>query len=346
MKASEMVSVIIVNWNGRNLLSECLDGLRQQEYQQFHTIVVDNGSIDGSVDFVSYNYPEVEIIALAENAGFAAGNNIAIERAKTKYIALLNNDAVPHPLWLHHLVGALESHPEAGLAASKMVFHHNPEIIDRAGDAYTRAGTGLLRGRGVQASCYNRKEWIFGACAGAALYRSIMLEDIGFFDEDFFLVYEDVDLSFRAQLKGYKCIFVPEAVAYHRASSSIVYDSPVSVYYSHRNLEWVYAKNMPARIILKTIFPHVAYDIAAFFYFAANGRLKEFMRAKWDALSGMNRALDKRRRIQDNRKVDDAYVWKLLERERFFPRLTRRLRMNSPSSREIRLSRQQPIANK
>ncbi|MBW2172651.1 MAG: hypothetical protein JRF69_11880 [Deltaproteobacteria bacterium] len=100
----------------------------------------------------------------------------------------------------------------------------------------------------------------------------------------------------------------------HKASSSIVYDSPISVYYSHRNLEWVYAKNM------------------AFFYFAANGRLKEFARAKRDALRGMKRALDKRHRIQDNSKVDDTYVWGLLERERFVPRLTRRLRMNSPSN--------------
>ncbi len=327
-----MVSVIIVNWNGKKLLAECLDGLREQEYKQFRTILVDNGSVDGSVDFVSHNYPEVEVIGLAENSGFATGNNIAIKRAKTKYIALLNNDAVPHPLWLNHLVEALESLPEAGLAASKMVFYNNPEIIDRAGDAYTRAGTGLLRGRGIQAGCYNSKEWIFGACAGAALYRSTMLEDIGLFDEDFFLVYEDVDLSFRAQLKGYKCIFVPGAVAYHKASSSIVYDSPVSVYYSHRNLEWVYVKNMPTRLILKTICPHVVYDIAAFFYFAANGRLKEFARAKRDALRGMKRALDKRHRIQDNSEVDDTYVWSLLEKERFVPRLTRRLRMNLPST--------------
>ncbi|MBW1859357.1 MAG: glycosyltransferase family 2 protein, partial [Deltaproteobacteria bacterium] len=269
-----MVSVIIVNWNGRNLLSDCLDGLRGQAYRKFTTILVDNGSVDGSVDFVSQNYPEVEVIGLAENSGFATGNNIAIKRAKTK--------------------------SEAGLAASKMVFYDNPEIIDRAGDAYTRAGTGLLRGRGIAASSYNKQGWIFGACAGAALYRSTMLEDIGLFDEDFFLVYEDVDLSFRAQLKGYKCIFVPEAVAYHKASSSIVYDSPVSVYYSHRNLEWVYVKNMPAKLILKTICPHIVYDIAAFFYFAANGRLKEFARAKRDALRGMKRALDKRHRIQDN----------------------------------------------
>ena len=125
MKSSEMVSVIIVNWNGKHLLSECLDGLREQAFRKFSTILVDNGSTDGSVDFVSHHYPEVEVIGLVENSGFATGNNIAIKRAKTKYIALLNNDAVPHPLWLHQLVEALQSHPQAGLAASKMVFYDN-----------------------------------------------------------------------------------------------------------------------------------------------------------------------------------------------------------------------------
>jgi GT2 family glycosyltransferase len=333
MKPSEMVSVIIVNWNGRNLLSDCLNGLRDQAFRQFKTILVDNGSTDGSVAFVSENYPEVKIIALEENSGFAAGNNIAINQAKTKYIALLNNDAVPHRLWLQHLVEALELYPEAGFAASKMLFYSNPEVIDRAGDAYTRAGTGLLRGRGTQARHYDSKEWIFGACAGAALYRLTMLEDIGLFDEDFFLVYEDVDLSFRAQLKGYKCIFVPEALAYHKASSSIVHDSPISVYYSHRNLEWVYVKNMPAGLILKTICPHVVYDIGAFFFFAANGRLREFARAKRDALGEMKGALAKRRRIQNNSKVDKLYIWGLFEKERFVQRLTRRLGKGSPNTR-------------
>jgi GT2 family glycosyltransferase len=168
-----------------------------------------------------------------------------------------------------------------------------------------------------------------------------MLRDIGLFDEDFFLVYEDVDLSFRAQLKGYKCLFVPEAVVFHKASSSmpeavvfhkasssIVYDSPISVYYSHRNLEWVYIKNMPSELILKTIWLHIIYDLAAFLFFAANGRAKEFIMAKRDALKGVKRMLKKRKQIQRNKKVDDNYIWGILERELFLPRLVRRLSRN------------------
>jgi len=319
------ISIIIVNWNGKKLLPECLDGLRCQAYQDFHTILVDNGSNDGSVDFVIRKYPEVKIVALSWNAGFSAANNTAFKSVKSKYVALLNNDAVAHPMWLKEMVNALESHKGAGFAASKMLFYDNPDVIDRTGDAYTRAGTGLLRGRGASAGQYNSQEWIFGACAGAALYKTTMLEDIGFFDEDFFLLYEDVDLNFRAQLAGYRCLYVPEAVVYHKTSSSIIYDSPVSVYYSHRNLEWVYIKNMPARLIPKTLFYHAIYDMLAFFYFVMRGRGKDFIQAKLDALKGLKKTLKKRRWIQDNKRVDDRYIWTLLSKESFSQRLTKRM---------------------
>lgn len=129
------ISIIIVNWNGKRLLSRCLDGLRQQTYRQFSVILVDNGSNDGSIDFVNRNYSEVKTIALPKNIGFAAANNIALKTIQAEYVALLNNDAIAHPQWLKRLVEALESYPEAGFAASKMLFYDNPDIVDRAGDA-------------------------------------------------------------------------------------------------------------------------------------------------------------------------------------------------------------------
>jgi len=318
------VSVVIVNWNGRELLSECLSALKKQSFQGFSTIVVDNGSQDGSLDLVERSFPDVECIALTRNFGFSKANNIALRGVDSEYVALLNNDAVPDKFWLETLLGSLEAYPGAGFAASKMLFYEKPENIDRVGDAYTIAGAGLLRGRGKPARCYETKEWIFGACAGAALYRTGMLEDIGLFDEDFFLLYEDVDLSFRAQLKDYKCLYVPQAIVYHKSSSSIVHDSPTSVYYGHRNLEWVYVKNMPSRLILRTIFPHIVYDICAFYYFAMTGNVSAFLKAKWDAVKGLKKAFQKRRQIQRERRVDEEYVWSLLEKETFLPRLTRR----------------------
>jgi len=324
----EAIPIIIVNWNGKKFLSECLEGLRRQTYQPLTITLVDNGSTDGSVDFVRRTYPEVRIICLDRNEGFSIANNIAIENVNSAYVALLNNDAVAHPNWLKSLLDALEANPQAGFAASRMLLYDDRNIIDRAGDAYTRAGTGLLRGRGMPADSYSEQEWIFGACAGAALYRTQMLRDIGLFDEDFFLLYEDVDLSFRAQLKGYKCLYVPEAIVYHKASSSIVHDSPISVYYSHRNLEWVYVKNMPSKLLLKTLWLHVIYDIGAFFFFTANGRGKEFVKAKYDALKGLKIALKKRRQIQEVKTVSDAYIFGLLEKESFFSRWTRRSQRN------------------
>lgn len=320
-----MVSVIIVNWNGKKFISECLDGLRRQTYKDHSIVLVDNASDDGSLELIHRKYPEVKTIALAENLGFAVANNIAIESIDTEYVALLNNDAVPHPGWLTNLLKTLEMNPGAGMAASKMLLYDHPEIIDRAGDIYTTAATALLNGRGKPSYYFNKPAWIFGACAGAAIYRKQMLDEIGFFDEDFFLLYEDVDLSFRAQLHGYKCIYVPNAIVYHKASGSIGDDTPVSVYYSHRNLEWVYIHNMPRILVLKTILPHIIYDAAAFFYFAVKGRSAEFVKAKWHVLKGLKRALAKRKRIQESRKVSDRYIWSLFIKEKLLPRLNRRL---------------------
>ena len=323
------VSVIVVNWNGRALLSECLESLRKQVYTCFSTVLVDNGSTDGSVDFVGKKFPEVRIITLPENLGFSVANNMAIRSVGSNYVALLNNDAVAHPFWLNNLVAALKSAPEAGFAASKILLYEERSAIDRAGDSYTTAGTGLLRGRGAGAGDYDRKEWVFGACAAAGLYRMGMFKDIGLFDEDFFLLYEDVDLSFRAQLRNYRCLYVPEATVYHKSSSSIVHDSPTSVYYSHRNLEWVYLKNMPARLIRKSIIFHMIYNVAACLYFLGNGRIVDFFRAKRDALKGLSGVFQKRRGIQKNRVVGEDYIWHLLEREQFFPRLKLRFRKSN-----------------
>jgi GT2 family glycosyltransferase len=323
-----MVLVVVVNWNGIQVLGECLEGLRKQAYQDFSVVMVDNGSGDGSVEFVRKRYPEVKVIGLAKNYGFCVANNMAIKGIKGEYVALLNNDAIPHPHWLANLVHALEDHPAAGFAASKMLFYDNREVIDRAGDVYTKAATGLLRGRGKPSEAYNEQEYVFGACAGAALYRTDMLQEIGLFDEDFFILYEDVDLSFRAQLSGYKCIYVPEAIVYHVGSGSIGDDTPTSVYYSHRNLEWVYIKNMPASLIKRTIVFHLIYDMAALLFFISKGRGGDYLTAKWDAFKGIRIALKKREKIQKDKKVDDSYIWSLLEKEHLLPRLTRRLARN------------------
>jgi len=317
---SPSVSVIVTNWNGKHLLPLCLESLRGQRFRSFRTLLVDNGSTDGSVDFVRRRYPEVTVIPLHRNTGFAVANNRALETVSTPYAALLNNDAEADPRWLLSLVDALERHPPAGFAASKMVFLDQPATVDRAGDGYTVAGAAFLRGRGAPSDAYSREEWVFGACAGAALYRMSMLREIGFFDEDFFILCEDVDLSFRAQLRGYRCIFVPGAVVRHGWASTIGRDSPPSVFYGHRNVEWVYVKNMPSRLIFRTILPHVIYDIVAFLYFLIRGRGGVFAKAKMEALGGLGKMFAKRRKIQRLRSVPEGDLWKSMDREMFWKR--------------------------
>ena len=179
-------TVVIINWNGKELLSETLSALELQTEKLFHTIIVDNGSTDGSVEFIEREFPHIEVIALDRNTGFAYANNIAIESVHTPYTILLNNDAVPSRSWVSRLIAALDNNPSAGMAASKMLYYDNPALIDRVGDAYTTAGVGKLRGRKQSSAHFTDPEWIFGACAGAAIYRTAALKEVGLFDADFF----------------------------------------------------------------------------------------------------------------------------------------------------------------
>ena len=180
------VTIVIINWNGGIFIQNCLNSIEKQTFADYSIIVVDNGSTDDSLNLVRESFATVNIIALEKNLGFAVGNNIALKGVTTEFVALLNNDAMPDNYWLANLVSALEKHPDAGFTASKMLFYHKPDQIDRAGDVFTTAGTALLRGRGKTSEAYNEKEYVFGACAGAALYRTEMLRDIGCFRRRFF----------------------------------------------------------------------------------------------------------------------------------------------------------------
>jgi GT2 family glycosyltransferase len=319
-----MITVIIVNWNGKHLLDDCLGSLAQQTLAPREIILVDNGSTDGSLEWVAEHYPRVRLLPQDDNLGFAKANNLALEQVRTPYAALLNNDTKADPRWLEHLHAALQADPGAGSAACKMLLHDEPGVIDRAGDGYTRAGAAVMRGRGRPAPEYNKPERIFGACAGAALYRMAMLDQVGFLDEDFFLIHEDVDLAFRGQLWGWSCLYVPKAVVYHKVSCSLVHDSATSVYFGHRNLEWTYLKNMPAGLLLASLPLHLLYVLAAGVFFGLRGRGGDYLRAKRDALKGLPTVLRKRRQVQAGRRVSSRYLWGLMQSESFLPRLQRR----------------------
>jgi GT2 family glycosyltransferase len=236
--------------------------------------VVDNASIDDSVNFNGSNYPEVRIIQLDKNYGFSKGNNEGIKVARGEYIALLNNDTEVDSNWLEALNNALDKNPDVGFCASKSIFYNNRKFIDSAGDAFTTAGVsqkiGFLKIDGPE---YSVSKYVFGASASSAIYRRRMFEKVGLFDVDFFHGQEDVDISFRAQLQGFKCLYVPEAIIYHVVSASSNPNSNIYIQESQRNIEYVWFKNMPSRLLMKYFLHHIFFTLGALFYFLIRGKI-------------------------------------------------------------------------
>lgn len=303
------VSVLVLNWNGQRFLKECLASLREQTFKNFESILVDNGSTDGSVEYVRREFPEVRVVALNHNAGFAGGNNVGIRASTGEYVALLNNDTRAHPRWLESLKTTLDTHPEIGFCASKIVLYDRPDIIDSAGDLFYSCGVGEKRGRSQKDDERFAKSMpVFGACAAAALYRREMLEDIGLFDEDFFAYAEDVDLSFRAQLAGYQCLYVPEAVVYHHLQGSFGALPGHSLCLSRRNAFDTVLKNMPAALLWRRLPYILGYYFAVDLAYIVQGRLRPILKGRLDNIRRLRGTLAKRGQIQAGRRVSDEYI--------------------------------------
>lgn len=214
------ISVVVVNWNSKDDLGRCLDSIRLQRFSPLETIVVDNGSSDGSVDMIEDEYPEVRLVKTGENLGFAEGMNRGIEAARGDWIASLNNDAVADPGWLEALAGAVSAGPsELGMLQSRMVFLGDPGRLNSTGVEISVGGGFRDRQFHALVASDSGSCEVFCPCAGAALYRRGMLEEIrlptGYFDRSFFMYYEDVDLGWRARLAGWCCRYVAESVVHH-----------------------------------------------------------------------------------------------------------------------------------
>jgi GT2 family glycosyltransferase len=251
-----MVSVIVVNWNGKAYLGECLISLRNQTFLDFEVIVVDNGSTDGSLEYLQSHFPGFgHILKNSENVGFARGNNQGVQLARGKFIALLNNDARADMGWLAELVKAAEGDHRIGMLASKIYLQGSSKVIDNVGHLIYRDG--LNRGRGrleEDHGQYDEKEEVFFPSGCAAFYRREMLEEIGLFDEDFFAYGDDTDIGLKGRLAGWKCLYVPSAIVYHRYSQSSGSYSPLKAFYVERNRVWIAVKYFPASILLKSPF--------------------------------------------------------------------------------------------
>ena len=251
MTIQSTVSIIVLNWNGKQYLETCLSSLERQTYKSIEIILVDNGSIDGSIEFVKKKFPGVLILSHDKNLGFAEGVNSGIMISKGKFIATINNDAEADEKWIESLVKVIEEDQKIGCCGSKMMRYYKRNIIDSAGIVIYQNGNAYDRGREEEdIGQYDIQEEIFGACAGAALYRRKMLNEIGFFDKEYFAYFEDVDLSFRLHLFGWKCIFVPDAVVYHMHSATSRSSSPFKIFYIERNKLWNMWKYFPVYIFL------------------------------------------------------------------------------------------------
>lgn len=305
--------VVVPNWNGGDSLKSCLDSLIAQSLD-CHIIVVDNASEDNSVASIK-EYSNIELIQHEVNRGYAGGVNPGFEAAielGAKYVAPFNNDAVADRDWLKNLVTYLDEHPTVGIAACKLL-NSDGTKIDSTGDYYTSWGLPYPRGRGEsKIDAYDSELAIFAASGGASLFRVSMLSDIGLFDEDFFAYYEDVDLSFRAQLSGWQVSYVPESVAYHQIGATSGKVRGFTTYQTLKNLPLLLHKNIP-----KQYYWHVwrRFILADFLFFCraiSRGHL-------WSALKGaiagkylVLNGFGKRRQIQSTKKVSDEYIWSML----------------------------------
>jgi len=305
------VSVIIPNWNGMEHIPTCLDSLRRQSFEDFEVIVADNGSTDGSLALLGQDYSEVQLLALGENRGFSGACNVGMRSSRGAYVVLLNNDTEVDPGWLAEIVAAFERHPEAGMIASKMLLFDRRHILHTAGDFYRL--NGLPGNRGVwqrDEGQYDEESLVFGACGGSAAYRRRMLEQVGMLDEDFFFSLEDVDLAWRAQLAGWRCVYVPQAIVYHKLSATG--GGPTASFHDGRNTIYLLLKDYPSdlwrlhwRAILRAQLRIAREALAAWRGAAARARLRGQLVG---LILGPPRMLPKRRAVQRSRRVDRAYL--------------------------------------
>ncbi len=308
------VSVIVINFHGRDFVTDCLKALERQSFNDFEVFIIDNASSDSSVYEIERFLKEsplsvsVKLIPLNRNIGFSGGNLEGLKHVNGEYIALLNSDTEPGKRWLEEVVMNMDNNPEIGICASKLIVH-GADIIDSAGDGFSFLLKGFKRGEGENASLYAKREYVFGACAGAALYRRKMIEKTGFLDDDFFLIHEDTDLNFRAQLNGWKVLYVPTAVVYHKVRSSIGHMSDTATYYTIRNSELVRMKNVPLTVFVKCFPEFIIGLLAEFIYFAVkHKRLRLYLKAKMDAVRMFPWMLKKRAVIMKKRKVTHRYL--------------------------------------
>jgi GT2 family glycosyltransferase len=298
-----LVSVIIVNYNSGGMLTKCLDHLKRQTFSDWEGIIVDNGSSDDSLLRAATRHPEIRIIRLDANLGFAAANNRGIVLSRGAWIATLNPDAFPEPEWLERLIEAAGRYPDVRFFGSTQINSENPELLDGAGDCYHAFGIPWRGGYRQRTATLPPEGEVFGPCAAAAMYSAEALREVGGFDESFFCYCEDIDLAFRLRLRGERCIQVPKAVVHHQGSAITGIHSAFSLYHGSRNRLWTFVKNMPGPLLILLLPLH----LAATFYLLFHFRKTPGFKPQWEGLmAGFRRLGDiwrERQEVQASRRI-------------------------------------------
>ncbi len=294
-----LIEIVIPNWNGYHLLVPCLDSLRHQSCRDFSVVVIDNGSQDGSIDGLAREYPEVKVIRFAKNKGFSAAANAGIRNAVSPWILLLNNDMEIDPDCLQVLKEQIQRGSSYDFFALRMVNFHSRELLDGAGDGFFRGGAGYRIGTMEKyGPPYDMAREVFGACAGAALYKKEFFDTVGLFDEDFFAYLEDVDINLRARHQGLRCYYLPSAIVYHLGSATSGSKiNNLTVRLSTRNTFFVLIKNYPIRLFF-LFFPAIC--VYHFFWLVLvikKGKFSSYLLGLVQAVSSLPRMIKKRKGI-------------------------------------------------
>ncbi len=314
--STPLISVIIVCWNSATHLPRCLESLQNQRQADFEVVIIDNGSSDRATENLHEKWTSLDfqIKRLDKNKGFAKANNVGARLARGKWLVLLNADAFPEPDWLENLLKAAEQNPGYSFFSSRQMQANAPELLDGAGDAYHVSGLAWRIGLGYPSRQYGLDATeLFSPCAAAAMYLREAFLEVGGFDEDFFSYFEDVDLGFRLQLRGYRCLYVPGAVVHHIGSATFGQSSDFAFYHAHRNLILTFVKNMPSAMFWRYLPAHFIANIIYLVYYTLRGRGRVLWRAKYDALKKLPKFIRKRRQIQRNNRVTNSDLMRVMQ---------------------------------